>query len=140
MTAVQSELAIRQLNRVDADSKARISHAAVYHLALAGLEGLIVPKWYEGLSHIYTYYPIQCSRREVFLRHAMERKRDFAPQYLRNCASIAEFHEFNRDCPNAEAVARELVLLPTYPRYPAAEIQKNIESIHEFLADAKAQR
>lgn len=139
MTAAQSELAFAQLNRVDSDSKIRIAHAERYHRALAGLDGLIVPKWHDGPSHIYTYYPIQYSRREELLRYAMERKRDFAPQYLRNCASLAEFSEFNRDCPNAEAAARELVLLPTYPKYPAAEIKRNIESIQEFLACASDQ-
>jgi perosamine synthetase len=134
MTGVQSLLAIRQLHRVDMDSRARIAHAALYHRALAGLGGLVVPKRHEGLSHIYTYYPIQCGRREALLKYAMQRKRDFAPQYLRNCASLAKFHEFYRQCPNAQAAARELILLPTYPRYPTTEIQKNIEAIQEFLA------
>jgi dTDP-4-amino-4,6-dideoxygalactose transaminase len=133
MTALQSDLAIRQLNRVDVDSRARIAQAELYHRALAGLDDLIVPKKGEGMSHIYAYYPIQYSQRNTLLRFAMERKRDFAPQYLRNCASLETFHEFNKDCPNAETVARELILLPTYPRYPATEIQKNTEVIQEFL-------
>jgi perosamine synthetase len=134
MTALQSNLVIRQLNRVDVDSRTRIAQAGLYHRALANLNGLITPKRGQGLSHIYTYYPIQYRQRETLLRFAMERKRDFAPQYLRNCASLETFHEFNRDCPNAETVARELILLPTYPRYPATEIQKNIEVIQEFLS------
>jgi hypothetical protein len=36
-------------------------------------------------------------------------------------------------CPNARAAARELILLPTYPGYPATEIQKNIDVIQNFL-------
>jgi perosamine synthetase len=140
MTAAQSELIIRQLNHVDADSRARIGHASAYRRALSSLESLIVPKWHDGLSHIYTYYPIQCDRRENLLRYAMKSKRDFAPQYLRNCASLPQFREFNRDCPNAQAVAGELVLLPTYPRYPDAEIRKNIETIQEFFASGSVSR
>jgi perosamine synthetase len=136
MTAAQLESALRQLKHVDADSKARIRHAAVYHRALRDLDGLIVPMRREGLSHIYTYYPIQFKWREALLKYAMKRKRDFAAQFLRNCASLTQFSEFNRDCPNARTVADELILLPTYPRYPDAEINKNIETIQEFFASA----
>ena len=55
-------------------------------------------------------------------------------QHLRNCAALPMFSEFHRDCPNARAAARELVLLPTYSRYPASEVKRNIEIIREFFS------
>src|SRR5262249_31588672 len=110
----------------------RISHAARYHDALGSLTGLIAPQWRARLSHIYTYYPVQCDNRDALLRDSLRAGRDFAPQYLRHCADLPDFKEFHRDCPNARAAARELVLLPTYPRYPAEEIDKNIDVVRNF--------
>ena len=133
MTAPQAALALCQLDHVDVDSTARIAHAAQYNQALTGLGNLIIPLWQSGLANIYTHYPIQCREREALLRYAMRQKRDFAAQHLRNCADLPEFREFYRHCPNSRAAAQELILLPTYPRYPSGEIRRNIEAIQEFF-------
>ncbi len=138
MTASQANLVLHQLESVDADSMTRIAHADTYHRGLSSLPGVIVPRRHDGLSHIYTYYPIQSGEREALLRYALLRGRDFAAQFLRNCADLPEFQEFFRDCPNARASARELILLPTYPRYPEEEIQRNIETITRFFAGCGA--
>ncbi len=133
MSSAQTTLALGELERVDSDTAARIAHAAKYHEALSGQSGLITPGWQDDSPHIYTYYPIQCRDRETLLDDAMRRGRDFAAQHLRNCADLPDFREFYRDCPNARAAARELVLLPTHPRYPAAEIDRNIEVVLRHL-------
>jgi perosamine synthetase len=133
MGAAQAAIAFRQLDRVDADSHARIANAAHYDAALSNLGTLITPRKHSGLSHIYTYYPVQFHAREDLLRHAVIHGRDFAAQHLRNCADLPEFREFYRDCPNARAAAAELILLPTYPRYPKWEVQSNIDAIRDFF-------
>jgi perosamine synthetase len=140
MTSLQAALALPQLDRVDAESEERISHAARYDRTLSTFGGLITPHRRDGLAHIYTYYPVQCENRDALLRHAFEHGRDIAPQYLRNCADLPEFREFHRDCPNARAAARELILLPTYPRYPVSEIDENIEVIRGFLNQRTGER
>jgi perosamine synthetase len=134
MSPAQSTLALDRLDRIDADTASRVANAARYHQALAPLDMLITPQWQDGTSNIYTYYPIQYQEREALLRFAIQRRRDLAPQYLRNCADLPAFKEFYRDCPNARAAARELILLPTYPRYPESEIQRNIEVIKRFFS------
>jgi dTDP-4-amino-4,6-dideoxygalactose transaminase len=126
MAPVQAELALRQLDGVDADSGARIARARRYR---EGLDGLLHPPPPDGLSQTYSYYPVQGRERE-----ALRRRRDFAAQSLRNCADLPEFAEFRRDCPNAWAAARELVLLPAYPRYPLAEVDRNIAVIRDFYS------
>jgi dTDP-4-amino-4,6-dideoxygalactose transaminase len=128
-----ANIGIRKLDRVDHDANCRIEHATQYHDGLGGLDSVVTPKRRDGLSHVYSYFPIQVANRESLLRYAQHRRRDFAAQHLRNCADLSAFSEFQRDCPNARAVARELVLLPTYPRYPASEVGKNIEVIIEFV-------
>ncbi len=133
MSETQAQLAHGQLARLDSDSSVRIAHAEVYDDALSGLEGLITPRRREGLAHIYTYYPIQYKDREALLRYALLHGKDFAAQFLRNCADLPEFKEFYRDCPNARAASRELILLPTYPRYPVSEVRRNVNIILQFL-------
>jgi len=133
MTGTLAELAIGQLDRIDADTEARIRRAARYHEGLAGLDALITPRRREKRAHIYTSYPIQHPRRNALLRYALARGRDFAAQHLRNCADLPEFNEYYRDCPNARAASRELILLPTYPCYPMQEVERNIRIIRDFV-------
>jgi perosamine synthetase len=133
MRALQARLALSQMERVDPDTQERISNAALYQQGLAQTDELRTPIWRNGTSNIYTYYPVRYNRRDALLEHAIKRRRDFAAQYLRNCADLPEFSEFFRDCPNARAASRELILLPTYPGYPKSEIAKNIDVINEFL-------
>ncbi|MFZ0426875.1 MAG: hypothetical protein WAO20_02075, partial [Acidobacteriota bacterium] len=58
--------------------------------------------------------------------------RDIATHRLKNCADLALFRDFRRDCPNARRASESLVLLPTYPRYPVVEIERNIDAIRAF--------
>jgi perosamine synthetase len=138
MNSFQAELVLNQLDKVDRDTEVRMAHASRYHQALGGMETLMTPQWQCGKQNIYTYYPIQICQRKTLLRYAMRHKRDMAAQHLRNCADLSYFKEFYRNCPNARASAQELVLLPTYPRYPISEIQKNNEVILNFLNYDKA--
>jgi dTDP-4-amino-4,6-dideoxygalactose transaminase len=134
MRESQSALAVKQLRRLDEDSRARIMRAEIYHEGLENIEGIIKPPRSSDLSNIYTYFPIQISNRSRFLDYARRQNRDLAAQHLRNCADLSDFHEFHSDCPNARAAASELVLLPTYPRYPTEEIARNIEVLRTHAA------
>jgi len=138
MTEAQAQIALAQMESVDAASHARISNAALYEKGLHETDRLVKPQWSSDGSNTYTYYPVRCRERNALLDYAIRHGRDFAAQHLRNCADLPEFKGLYRDCPNARAAARELVLLPTYARYPRAEIQQNIEVIQRFSA-ARAQ-
>jgi perosamine synthetase len=129
----QAQIAFRKLDRVDLDAMCRIEHARLYHEGLDEVEGIITPQRRADLSHVYAYFPAQVQDRDGLLQYSQKRRRDFAAQHLRNCADLPIFSEFHRDCPNARAAARELVLLPTYPSYPSSEIKKNIDVISEFV-------
>lgn len=129
----QAGLGLRQLDRLENYSRSRLAHAKEYHHGLEGLSGIIKPQQREDLSNIYTYFPIQARDRQNVLQYAQRRGRDFAAQHLRNCADLPEFRELYRDCPEARAAASELILLPTYPRYPLIEVQRNIEVLREVL-------
>jgi dTDP-4-amino-4,6-dideoxygalactose transaminase len=137
MRAAQASLCLNQLSRVDVDSAARVERASFYHRGLKDVSGVMVAPLHRNFSHIYTYYPIQCAQRDALLDDAHGRGRDFAAGYLRNCADLPDFSELHRKCPNAQKVASELVLLPTYPRYPIDEVRKNCGVIVECLRRAQ---
>ena len=63
----------------------------------------------------------------------MRERRDVAAQHLHNCADLPCFGEFHGECPNARAAARSVVLLPTYPRYADADIDRNLEAARRYF-------
>jgi len=63
----------------------------------------------------------------------MRAKRDIAAQHLKNCADLPDFSEFYRDCPVARKTANEVILLPTYPRYPVSDVKRNIKAIRSYF-------
>jgi perosamine synthetase len=133
MTPFQARLALPQLDRIDRETDARIERARAYHAALDGTGGLLLPPPPRDRSHIYTYYPVQCEDRQGLLRWLMQNNRDAAAQHLKNCADLPGFSAFYRDCPNARETAAQVVLLPTYPRYSMADVQRTAEAVRSFF-------
>lgn len=133
LTPFQARLAFSQLNRIDSDNEIRNRNAALYRDGLKDIPDLVIPPKKNGSSYIYTYFPIQCEDRDNLLRWLMLHKRDVAAQHLKNCADIPDFSTFYRDCPIARKTANEVILLPTYPRYPISEVRKNIKAIRSYF-------
>ncbi len=134
LTPGQARLVLDQLDNVDRDSDTRIRHSVTYRAGLGDIPELVLPPNEQNdRKAIYTYFPIQYAEREKLLRFLMQHKRDVAAQHLRNCADLPSFSDFYRDCPRARAAAANVVLLPTYPRYPEAEVDKNIAVIRNFF-------
>lgn len=133
MTPMQARIVLDQLDRVDDDIRARIAFAQMYDAGLRDVPEVGRPPLRTDFSHTYTYYPIQVPDRKALLRHLMSERRDAAAQHLHNCADLPCFAEFHRECPNARRTAGSVVLLPTYPRYSSADVERNIASIRRFF-------
>ena len=137
MTPSQARLLLAQLDHVDPDNAARIRAAELYHQGLADLGNrLVLPPRRNDGSHIYTYFPVQFTPRQDLIKSLQSQNRDLAQQYLHNCADLPSFAAYRRDCPRARKTSASTILLPTYPRYPVAEIEKNIACIREYFARA----
>jgi dTDP-4-amino-4,6-dideoxygalactose transaminase len=134
MTPMQARLVLDQLDRVDEHVRARIRAAERYHAGLCDLPDVLLPPLRTDSSHTYSYFPIQVPDRADFLRYMMRERRDVAGQHLHNCADLPCFEPYHRDCPNARATARSVVLLPTYPRYGAADIDRNVELARRYFS------
>jgi perosamine synthetase len=133
MTPMQARIVLGQMSRVDEHIRARIGFAKMYHAGLQGIPELGLPPLRTDMSHTYTYFPVQAPDRQGLLEHMMRERRDLAAQHLHNCADLPCFEEFARDCPNARRTARSVVLLPTYPRYSARDVELNIESLRRYF-------
>ena len=133
MRDTQARVALAQLGAVESDCAARIEHARRYRDGLSDLDALLLPPFRDDGSHGYGYYPIQCDDRAALLRALVTDGCDLAAQHLKNCADLACFSEWARDCPNARATADATILLPTYPRYGVADVERNIHAIRRFL-------
>jgi dTDP-4-amino-4,6-dideoxygalactose transaminase len=140
MTEAQAQIALAQMESLDDVSQVRIGNATLYEEGLHKTGRVVKPRWRSDGSNTYTCYPIRCGERNALLNYAMRHGRDLAAQHLRNCADLPEFRNLYRDCANARAAARELVLLPTYPSYPRAEIRQNIEVVQQFSATRAHER
>ena len=136
LTPLQARLARRQLPNVDRLVQKRIEAAALYNDGLKGLPGVVQPPFTTDGSHTYLYYPLQVPDRQGLLRHMFAQGRDVAIQHLRNCADLPCFADHARDCPNARIAAESNILLPTYPRYSATEVRRNIDAIRSFFGAA----
>ena len=130
---VQARMVLRQLPRVDADAAERIRYSRLYHEALSPIPDVVVPAFRDDGSYVYNYFPLQYHPRTALVRSAMEQRRDMAVQHLKNCASLPSFAPEYRHCPNAEATAGQVILLPNYPRYGEGSVVRNIAAIRRFF-------
>jgi perosamine synthetase len=133
-TSFQARLGLSQLNNVDRDIKTRIEYAHIYYDGLKDIEGLVLPPLRSDGSHTYLWFPILYSQREDLIKFAIEQGRHIGAGHFTSAADAEQFSDFYRDCPNSKKVEKELVYLPTYPRYSRHEIAKNIEVIRKYFA------
>lgn len=133
LTPWQARLALSQLNIVEANRKNRLARAEIYYNGLRGIDGLVLPTENNKLGNGYLTFPIQYNDRKELLRWLMSNNRDVAAQHLKNCADLSSFSSWYRDCPVARKTANEVIILPTYPRYPISEVKKNIAVIKAFF-------
>ena len=134
ITPMQARLIDAQLDRVDEETGARIARARRYGKGLADLQQVMIPPLREDYSHIYLSYPIQVLDRWDLVRFMMRHGRDVSVQHITNTAELSCFSEFRRDCHNARKTAEQVVLLPTYPRYSMAEVDKTIAALRTYFS------
>ncbi|MBT6439766.1 MAG: DegT/DnrJ/EryC1/StrS aminotransferase family protein, partial [Flavobacteriales bacterium] len=133
LTPMQARIALQQLPDIETGVAARIDAAQSYYDGLKDIKELVLPPLRKDGSHNYCYYPIQYENRDELVDFCMREFRDIALSHHKNCASLPCFKEYERACPNAEAVANSLIYLPTYPTYSKEEIERNVQVIKKFF-------
>jgi perosamine synthetase len=135
MSSIQADLVCKQLDRFDRHSDERIAKAELYDAGLREVLGLVLPPLRTDGSHIYFYYAIQSERCEALARYMTQKLRDVQISHHRNCAAMACFAAWHRDCPQAAKTARGVIYLPTYPGYREDQVRANIEAIRAFFRE-----
>jgi dTDP-4-amino-4,6-dideoxygalactose transaminase len=135
LTPWQARLVLLQLDKIEIHKQSRVVRAKMYYEGLKDLDGLVLPKDINNSSNSYLSFPIQYYDRNKLLKWLMLNNRDIAAQHFKNCADLPDFHAYHRDCPVARKTATEMILLPTYPRYPISEVKKNIKVIRSFFTE-----
>ena len=133
-TSFQARIGLSQLERVDANIAKRIEYGHMYHEGLKDLDGLILPPLRNDKSITYLWYPLQCPDREDLRLFMFKHGRDIALGHFVNNATLPQYKEFYRDCPNAQQVADGLIYLPTYPSYSRRDVERNIEVIKLYFS------
>lgn len=133
MTPWQARLALPQLDNLEADRQNRLAKAEAYFGGLNDLDRLIIPLEDNKTNNAFMVFPVQCNDSKKLLKWLMSNNRDIAAQHLKNCADLPSFKEYFRDCPVARKTAQEVIILPTYPRYPLAEAKNNVIAIKEYF-------
>ncbi len=129
----QASTVVQQLGGVDDRAEQRRETARIYHEGLRDLEGLRLPPWREDGSHTYMQFPIQVDGREEIVRELAIRGLDVPVQHLRNTADLEIFRPYAVDCPVAREVSMSLVLLPTYPGFPAEAATAIVNEVRRIL-------
>jgi dTDP-4-amino-4,6-dideoxygalactose transaminase len=133
-TPFQARLGLSQINRIDQDIKIRINNAQLYHEGLKDIDDLVLSPLRTDGSNTYLWFPIQYSKRDELIQFMYKQGRDIAAGHFTNTADSPRFEEYYRDCPNSRKVEKELIYLPTYPRYSRSEIEENIRVIRQYFA------
>jgi dTDP-4-amino-4,6-dideoxygalactose transaminase len=66
----------------------------------------------------------------------MQKCQDITIQHLTNTADAACYAQWYCDCPNARAVADQILLLPTYPSYGERDVRRNVALVRRFFGKA----
>jgi len=133
LTPMQARMALDQLRRAEADQTHRLRLARLFHDGLAGLPQVGLPLSLPGAEDIFMPFPIQVPDRVACQEHLLNAGLDVVVQHIGNCADYPAFAPFHCDCPQAQQVARSVLLLPTYPGYPEAEARRIVHAIRDFF-------
>ena len=129
----QTYLAYENLSMVKNDEDKRIEYAKIYQNRLNQYSELKFQDNTNSSDNIYTYFPIYLERMQELRSYLIKNNIDVGPQHYKNTASILSFEDFYKNCSVAERVSKNLLLLPTYPRYGEKNITKLCDLISLFF-------
>ena len=116
-------------------TKKRQAVADVYDEALAGIDGVQVPRRRLGTEHVFHLYVIQTPHREELRRHLSERGIETQVHYPTALPFLRAYHRLGHvpaDFPLAHAAQSEILSLPMYAELPLAAVHEVADAIREF--------
>ena len=116
------------------DLNKRIRNAKIYYNNLKDINELTIPDFEESECNGWINFPILYKNRDSLLKYLFLNNRDIAMYYYRDCNQLNIFKEFkNNDLKNIADVVKEIIILPTYPKYQEQQILMNIKIIRQYF-------
>lgn len=106
--------------------------AAVYDVALSGIDGLVIPHRIHGCSHVFHQYTIRVNNREG-LRAALEKNGIPTMIYYPVPLHRQEAYRTNGVFPVAEELSRTVLSLPIHTEMDAATLAYICDAIRNYL-------
>ena len=116
------------------DFNKRIKNAKIYYNNLKDINELTIPEFEQSECNGWINFPIQYKNRDSLLKYLFLNNRDIAMYYYRDCNQLDIFKEYkNNNLKNIAEVVKEIILLPTYPKYNENQILMNIKLIRKYF-------
>ena len=117
------------------DFNKRIRNAEIYFNNLKDINEIMIPEFEKSECNGWINFPILYKKRDSLLRYLFINNRDIAMYYYRDCNQLNIFKEFkNNDLKNIADVVKEIIILPTYPKYQEQQILMNIKIIRKYFS------
>ena len=131
----QKLLATKNIDFVKKDESKRIKFAKIYQENLSSIPSLSFANNILSKDNIYTYFPVYLKDMEKLRSYLIQNNVDVGPQHYKNTSSLDSFEDYFKECPIAEKVSKNILLLPTYPRYDEKNVLNIIKLIENFYDD-----
>ena len=125
----QKLLALKNIDLVEEDEFKRREFAMTYQENLSSIQSLSFANNTLTKDNIYTYFPVYLENMEKLRSYLIQNNVDVGPQHYKNTSSLDSFKDFFKPCPVSEKVSKNILLLPTYPRYG----EKNVDNINKLI-------
>ncbi len=126
---------LNQLPFYYSDFNKRIGNAKLYYNNLKDIDELTIPKFEESECNGWINFPILYKDRDSLLKYLFLNNRDIAMYFYRDCNQLNIFKEYkNNDLKNIADVVKQIIILPTYPKYQEKQILMNIKIIRQFFS------
>jgi dTDP-4-amino-4,6-dideoxygalactose transaminase len=142
LDTAQAVIGNRLIDRTEAITERRISHAARYDAAFAGLAPSVrVPVRRPGVRHVYHLYMLRVDRRDELLgflqQRGIEAKVHYpVPVHLQPAARHLGYTV--GDFPKSEADSKCVITLPAHPYLTDDEVDYTIEQVRSFFGEEPA--
>jgi dTDP-3-amino-3,4,6-trideoxy-alpha-D-glucose transaminase len=134
---IQAAILRAKLPHLDAWNKQRQALAARYDAGLRDCEGLVLPAVPDGVEHVYHLYVVRTTHRDAlrdYLGGAGVTTSVHYPKGVHRQEAYAHLGYQRGTCPNAEAIASEILSLPVFPQLNAREVDQVIRLTRIFFA------
>lgn len=137
MSNLQAKIGLRSLSRLDGLNEQYLANAGFLHGRIKNNSNVKMPVSVGVRKRTCLTYILQTDKRGELASELLKAGVDTSRGYMKNCASLEIFKEFNTECPNAEAISRRILHLPIYPSLDESDFVKIAGVLEKFYESQK---